>query len=416
MNSKIANPIRIYLISSWIVQLGLFVFWAFVAVSPAVPVNGQEFESTRVFRNGDDGYKIFRIPAIVKAANGDLLAFCEARTGGDLSEIDLVLKRSTDNGQSWEALEVVQESENFKSLFEKVEDPEISIGNPAPVVDLLDPEHPGRIWLPFTLENDRVFVTYSDDHGKSWAKRREITGDVKKKDWGWYATGPVHSIQITRGEYHGRLVVPCDHRIGADGADRGACGVHALLSDDHGETWRLGAIDDTYSDDLNANETTVVELNDGRLLFNTRDQGGKAEGTRGQAYSSDGGNSFDRNADGNYQKFSPCDEIIDPPVVQCAILRAESTEDGAPLNLILFSGPDENGPTGKGRSDLRIRYSTDETTTWQDGPLIHEGPAAYSDMVRLGLGEYGVLFEAGDKGKKSHDEIVFVRVRREDLK
>lgn len=395
-------------------QLALILIVALTCFSPALPASGQDFERIKVFSNGDDGYRIFRIPAIIKAANGELLAFCEARSGGDLSEIDLVLKRSSDGGQSWQALEVVQESDDFKELFEG-EVPEVSIGNPAPVVDLLDPEHPGRIWLPFTLENDRVFVSYSDDHGKNWSQRREITSDVKKKEWGWYATGPVHSIQVSHGEHRGRMVVPCDHRIGVGGRDRGACGAHALISDDHGQSWRLGAIDDTYSDDLNANETTVVELNDGRLLFNTRDQGGKAANTRGQVYSSDGGLTFDKNSKGKYQTFVPCDAVLDPPVVQCALMRAESVDDGSSINLILFSGPDENGPTGKGRSDLRIRYSVDETVTWNDGPLIHEGPAAYSDMVRLGPGDYGLLFECGEKGAQGHDEIVFVRVSLDDL-
>jgi len=166
-----------------------------------------------VFKAGEDGYRIYRIPAVVKAANGHLLAFCEARQGGDASEIDLVLKRSKDGGKSWGALQVVQESSDFvKILGGRTKD--ITIGNPAPVVDLLDPDHPGRIWLPFTLENDRVFVVSSDDHGVTWSDEREITKSVKKKDWGWYATGPVHSIQLQRGKHRGRLVIPCDHRVG----------------------------------------------------------------------------------------------------------------------------------------------------------------------------------------------------------
>lgn len=383
--------------------------------SPALRSVGQEFKMVNVFRNGEGGYRIYRIPTIVKAANGDLLAFCEARSGGDLSEIDLVLKRSLDNGQSWQALDVVQDSNDFQNLFEG-DAPEISVGNPSPVVDLLDPTNPGRIWLPFTLENDRVFVTYSDDHGISWAERREITDDVKRKEWGWYATGPVHSIQLTQGMNKGRLIIPCDHRIGSGGQDRGACGAHAMISDDHGKTWRIGAIDDTYSDSLNANETSVVELNDGRLLFNTRDQNGKAEGTRGQAFSDDGGESFVRDSKNDDEIFAPCDRILDPPVVQCALLRAELSDEGAKLNLILFSGPDENGPTGKCRSDLRIRYSTNEGKSWSDGPLIHEGPAAYSDLVRLGPGEYGVLFESGEKGNQTHDQITFGRFRLKDLR
>jgi Neuraminidase (sialidase) len=120
--------------------------------------------ATTVFKAGEDGYRIYRIPAVVKASNGHLLAFCEARQGGDASEIDLVVKRSEDEGKSWGSLKVVQESSDFvKVLGGRTKD--ITIGNPAPVVDLLDPDHPGRIWLPFTLENDRVFVVSSDDHG-----------------------------------------------------------------------------------------------------------------------------------------------------------------------------------------------------------------------------------------------------------
>ena len=389
----------------------------FVAVSICLLVNSIEagqFEAVTVFQNGKDGYNIFRIPAVIVAANGDILAFCEAREGGDASEIDLVLKRSSDGGKTWQALEVVQESDDFRSLL-KQKKTDLSIGNPAPVVDLLDPKHPGRIWLPYTMENDRVFVTYSDDHGKTWAQRRELTSDVKKEQWGWYATGPVHSIQLQRGRHKGRLVIPCDHRIGADGHDSGASGAHVLLSDDHGQTWRLGAIDETYEDDLNANETTVVELNDGRLYFNTRDQHGKSNGTRGSAYSSDGGESFDRSSDDAYPIFTPSSGQLDPPVVQCAMMRAGSIAAGDKQDLILFSGPDENGPTGKGRSDLRIRYSTDETRTWHDGPLIHEGPAAYSDMIRLGPGKYGVLFEAGEIGNKRPDQIVFVVFTQTDM-
>jgi len=356
--------------------------------------------TTTVFEAGRDGYKVFRIPAIVKAANGDLLAFCEARQGGDASEIDLVQKRSSDGGKTWSALQVVQDNDDFRELYD---DPgiEITVGNPAPVVDLLDPNHPGRIWMPFTIENDRVFVISSDDHAATWSRPREITADVKKDAWGWYATGPVHSIQLQHGGHRGRMVIPCDHRLGDDGADRGENGVHTILSDDHGRTWRLGAVDDTYPDGLNANETTVVELNDGTLYFNTRDQNGDAPGTRGEAWSKDGGETFE-SRDNKWTQFRPVAGALDPPVVQCAMLRVSD-------ELILFSGPDDSGPTGKGRSDLRIRLSTDQANTWHDGPLLHTGPAGYSDMVLISDQTVGVIFEAGDAGQKNtYQRIVFV--------
>lgn len=394
-----------------------------VALLPREEANAQtpSFKTTVVFRSGTEGYNIYRIPAIVRAANGDLLAFCEARVGGDASPTDLVSKRSTDGGKSWGELQIVQNKNDFRSLF-KNKETEITVGNPSPVVDMMDPKHSGRIWLPFTVENDRVFVTYSDDHGKTWAKRRDITANVKRKDWGWYATGPVHSIQIQRGKFKGRLVVPSDHRLGDNGKDRGPNGAHAFYSDDHGTSWKLGAIDDTYSDGLNANETTVVELNDGRLYFNTRDQNGKAKGTRGDAFSGDGGATFDTwpEQDGNgnqFKFFRPSSVTLDPPVVQCALLRAASTLDGDKRNVILFSGPDENGPSGKGRSDLRLRFSTDETRTWKDGPLIHVGPAAYSDLAQVSAenSQFGVIFEAGEKRKSAYSTIRFARFTLKDV-
>ena len=46
-----------------------------------------------------------------------------------------------------------------------------------------------------------------------------------------------------------------------------------MVSDDHGKTWKLGAVDDSYDDGLNANETGG--RTGGRTLyFNTRDQNG----------------------------------------------------------------------------------------------------------------------------------------------
>jgi sialidase-1 len=378
------------------------------------PIPAAEFHPVAVFQNGQDGYPIYRIPAVIKAANGDLLAFCEARQGGDASQIDLVSKRSTDDGKTWQGLQVVQSHSEFKRLYANPS-LEITVGNPAPVVDLLNPDHSGRIWLPFTVENDRVFISFSDNHGQTWATAREITGTVKHDNWGWYATGPGHSIQLQHGPHRGRLVIPADHRLGDQGEDRGPEGAQAILSDDHGKTWRLGAIDDTYDDDLKANETAVVELNDGRLYFNTRDQNGKATGTRAGAYSQDGGTTFVSSGDPEYRWFVPSPAVLDPPVVQCALLNAASISQGDAANLILFSGPDENGPSGKGRSDLRLRYSTDETETWHDGPLIHVGPAAYSDLVRLKKDDFGVLFEAGDQGQKKYSRIDFVRFSTSEL-
>src|SRR5262245_19929694 len=182
-----------------------------------------------VFNAGAEGYHTYRIPALVVTKQGTLLAICEGRktARGDHGDLDLVLKRSSDGGKTWGPLEMI---------YEEGGEAKVTIGNPCPVVD----QDTGVIWLPFTRDNDRVFVTSSGDDGKAWTKPREITADVKGKDWNWYATGPGNGIQLTRGKYKGRLVIPCDHRVGADKNDKAnwdhAGRSHVIHSDDHGKT------------------------------------------------------------------------------------------------------------------------------------------------------------------------------------
>jgi sialidase-1 len=343
-----------------------------------------------VFKSGTEGYNIYRIPTIIKAANGDLLAFAEARSGGDASEIDIVMKRSTDDGETWGPLRVVVENDHYRSLLPAGR--EVTVGNQSPVVDEADPEHPGRIWMPFTLENDRVFVTYSDDHGETWHANanglaREITADVKKEGWGWYATGPVHGIQLTRGEYAGRLIIPSDHR------EANQWGSHVVYSDDHGATWKIGGVDTRPgSDAVRPNENVAVELVDGRVYFNTRDQGGTGPGNRAVTYSSDGGTTYD-------SPFVSA-PVFTTPVVQNSALRFYATDEGDGKNLLIHAGPGQSGS----RSDMTLWFSTDETETWQKVALVHPGPSAYSDLVKIDSERFGLLWEAGNS---LYDEILF---------
>lgn len=356
----------------------------------AANVAGGVFE-VEVFRSGTEGYNVFRIPAIVTAANGDLLAFAEARAGGDASEIDLVLKRSRDQGRTWGPLEVVQESDDFIQYFPAGQVPPVTVGNPAPVVDLLDPAHPGRIWLPFCLENDRVFVTYSDDHGATWSTATEITSSVKKPEWGWYATGPVHGVQLTRGEHAGRLIIPSDH--GLSGVS--SSGAHVVYSDDHGQTWQIGGVFTGIGAESHTtpNENLAVELVDGRVYFNARDRDGDNPGNRSIAYSSDGGLTY---AEPGFVH----DPRITTPVVQNAAVRFHAVDEGDTDNIILYSGPAHPSK----REDMAVRVSYDETESWAKTVVIRKGPAAYSDIVKLDDNRCGVLFETGTQ---LYEQIIF---------
>lgn len=336
---------------------------------------------TPVFTSGKEGYHTFRIPALLVTKEGTLLAFCEGRkTGrGDHGDLDMVLKRSTDLGKTWEPMRLVHEEGGTAK---------VTIGNPCPVVD----DDTGTIWLPFTRDNDDVFITHSTDDGKTWAKPELITKSVKKPDWTWYATGPGVGIQLRHGPHRGRLVIPCDHRSPIKGKQ--VTHSHAIYSDDHGKTWKLGEPVAPYT-----NECQVVELPDGRLLMNMRNYWGRDGGQkerdrkRALAWSKDSGHSW--------SDLSFDDGLIEP-VCQASLVR-HSWADSGKQSRLLFSNPASTSE----RHRLTVRQSLDEGKTWANSRLLHPGPAAYSCLAALPDGSVGCLYECGEKN--AYETITFAR-------
>ncbi len=329
------------------------------------------FSETNIFISGVGGYNTYRIPSIVRSTNGTLLAFCEGRktSSSDSGDIDIVLRRSTNNGASWLPMSLVQEEGGTTS---------ITIGNPTAVVD----ETTGEIHLLFCRNNDRVFRTVSSDDGVTWSARVELTSQVKLSDWGWYATGPGHGVQLKRGAQAGRLVIPCDYNT-----TNGGYGNQIVYSDDHGATWLLGAIR-AGANNINPNENEVVELvatapgGGSRLYCNSRDQNGSASGNRSEAWSLDSGSSYGPFTNNTY---FVC------PVVQGSLLRLRATDEGAGRNRVLFSCPNN----GSSRVNISVWSSTNEAASWSSPKSIYSSQSAYSDLVRDAAGDCGLLCEEG---------------------
>lgn len=361
-----------------------FLFLAMLCASPVGAHPVPSFSETVPFVSGQGGYHTYRIPAIVRSTNGTVLAFCEGRknSSSDAGDIDIVLRRSTNNGATWLPMSLVQEEGGSAS---------ITIGNPAPVVD----ETTGHIHLLFCRNNSRVFHTQSTDDGVTWSARAEITVGVKLSDWGWYATGPGHGFQLKRGNQAGRLVVPSDHNT-----TNSVNGAQAVFSDDHGATWQLGAVA-AASGGVRPNETLGVELvatapeGGARIYFNTRDQNGSAPGTRGEAWSDDGGGSFA--APFTNRVAFVC------PVVQGSVVRLRATDEGSPDNRLLFSCPNH----ASSRVMMSVWSSTTEGLSWSEPKRICSGPSAYSDLVRLSNDEAGLLYERGESSP--YQTITFAR-------
>ncbi len=178
----------------------------------------------------------------MRTTNGTLLAFAEGRVlnCGDAADIDIVLKRSTDGGRTWGPLQVVTEGAGDTH------------GNPAPIVD----RETGRILLAETYNTGRTdagncsvpcdrtpHLQYSDDDGRTWSEPRDLSDEILPGHWNsWYATGPVHGIQLTRGKHAGRLVFGVNTETW-NGSRVSANHAALIVSDDGGDHWRVGATD-----------------------------------------------------------------------------------------------------------------------------------------------------------------------------
>ncbi|SMP52036.1 sialidase-1 [Neorhodopirellula lusitana] len=329
--------------------------------------------ATPLFVSGEGGYHTYRIPAIVRSTKDTLLAFAEARVSGsaDHGDIDLVMRRSTDNGVTWNNLRVIQD------------DGKNQVGNPCPLVD----RQSGRVYLFFcsSSHSERevlngtgardVYMMTSDDDGQSWSLPTNISTMAKKPSWRWYAAGPCSAIQIQTGKYAGRLVLPVNHSVHYSDGRRWEYRCHSLVSDDSGKTWQIGE-----SSAPGASETQIAEVGPDLLIQDIRMQTHQ-KGYRVVRFSKDGGLHW---GDLRHDQSRPC------PKCQGTIIAIPS--NSSKMNRLISANP-----RGAGRSNLTVYESSDGGEQWKTLATITEAPSAYSDLVGISNSEIACLYETGDK-------------------
>lgn len=345
---------------------------------------------------GYAGYRQYRIPALAVSDKGTILAAYDGRPNLDdlPSPIDLLLRRSVDNGRTWEAQTVVRTGAGLEGF-----------GDPSLLVDA----ETGRIFLFHAAgtragffeattgtghEDDHVQhcdLSISDDDGLTWQHRRitaELKGSVRNEHGvtGIFASAG-QGIQIHAGPFRGRLVqqfvLLCSGEIMAASA----------LSDDHGMSWRLGQFISATTHGAAPNENKVVSLDDGRLLLHSR-----ATPRRLASLSEDGGETW--------SPLTPIEELPDP-----GDNGSLGRFDGSPAVTHLTEDRTDRWLIATNNLDPGIRRNTalslspDDGRTWPARVIICPGSSGYSTAARLPDGNIGVLYE-----RQGYREIVFTSI------
>ncbi|HEY2411643.1 MAG TPA: sialidase family protein [Pirellulaceae bacterium] len=372
-------------------------------------------EKIDLFEAEKDGYALYRIPGIIVTAKGTVLAYCEARlnSGSDWGTIDIMLRRSTDGGKTWQPRAKIAnvpgpKEKNPAALVKKVgKTQDVTYNNAVAFAD-----RDGSVHMLFCLEYMRCFYIRSDDDGVTWSEPNEITKTFDayrpKYDWKVIATGPAHGIQLKNG----RLVVPVWISTGTGGNAHRPSVTSTIYSDDHGKTWKAGeiAVPDT-SEWVFPNETVIVELADGRVILNVRSE--SPTHRRLVTISPDGATGW------STPRF---DDALLEPICMASIVRVSGAKAGE-TTRIAFANPhnmerdDGKATVGKSRDrkNLSIKLSYDEGQTWPVNKTLEPSWSGYSDLAALPDGTILCFYERGSGDGKSSTKTTRLTVARFSL-
>src|SRR5262245_14652187 len=371
-------------------------------------------EKHDLFTAGDGGYKLYHIPGIVVTAKGTVLAWCEARKkGSDWDDIHILLRRSIDDGRTWSEPQNIAHVQGpkaknpFALRLKNVVASDVTYNNPVLIAD-----RDGTVHMLFCLEYMRCFYQRSSDDGQTWSTPVETTSTFEAfrpaYDWKVLATGPNHSIQLRTG----RLIVPVWLSTGTGGNAHRPSVTATIYSDDGGRTWRAGEIAVPCTDEwINPNETVAIELVDGRVMLNVRNES-KAH-RRLVTVSPDGAKGW------STPRF---DDAMLEPICMAGLIRYSTTQTGD-KNRILFCNPNnlqradgqEEAGKSRDRRNLSVKISYDEGQTWSAGKAVEPSWSAYSDIAATPAGTILCFYGRGEKANFAGDQLTLARFNLEWL-
>lgn len=351
----------------------------------------------------DDGVDTYRIPGLATTNEGTLIAVYDIRRNSsvDLQEdIDVGMNRSTDGGQSWEPMKIIMDMEEWGGLPQD----QNGIGDPSVLVDrqtntiwvagVWAHGHPGkRNWWASKqgikpVETSQFVLVKSEDDGLSWSAPINITPQIKAPKWHLLLQGPGKGITMSDGT----LVFPAQFK------DENEMPHSTLIySKDRGQTWHIGT-----GAKSNTTEAQVVELADGSLMLNMRDNRGN--GPKGRTGTGARSVAITKDLGKTWTEHVTSFKALPEPVCMASLVKHEVNDQ----SIMLFSNPFDQ----YNRKHITIKVSEDEGLTWPEKyhTLIDEGHGrGYSCMTSIDDQTIGILYEG------SQADLVFQKIRLSEL-
>ncbi len=349
------------------------------------PVGSREIilAHTLLLQPGDYNSMNYRIPAVITAKDGSIVAVTDKRkyNEGDLpQDIDIVCNRSTDGGHTWSEPYTIALGTGVNHGFG---DCALAWSNDDNGLIAAFVGGVG-LWNSTPSNPIRSYISRSYDNGQTWTEPEDIThfifGDncivPEQRTWRASFFGSGNGLRTSTG----RIIFVAAIRENTQQVLYN----HAVYSDDNGQTWHVSGRASSSGD-----EAKVTELVDGRILMSIRHAG-----NRWYNISEDGGETWQPTTSTWYD--------ITAPACNGDMIRYTSENLGHDRNRLLHSVP-----YGNSRTDVTVYVSYDEGESWPVKKCIVPYSSAYSSLCILPDGTIGLYVEEAYEGASGYSTVFY---------
>ena len=338
---------------------------------------------TLIYQPGDYNSTNYRIPAVITAKDGSIVAVTDKRkyNEGDLpQDIDIVCNRSTDGGHTWSEPYTIALGTGVNHGFG---DCALAWSNDDNGLIAGFVGGPG-LWNSTPSNPIRTYISRSYDNGQTWTEREDITDFIfgdnciipEQRTWRASFFGSGNGLRTSTGRI---MFVAAIRETTAQVLYN-----HAVYSDDNGQTWHVSGRASSSGD-----EAKVTELVDGRILMSIRHAG-----NRWYNISEDGGETWQPTTSTWYD--------ITAPACNGDMIRYTSENQGYDKNRLLHSVP-----FGSNREKVTVYVSYDEGETWPVSKCIVPYSSAYSSLCILPDGTIGLYVEEAYAGASGYSTVFY---------